>query len=460
VTRLLLKKNLLNFSILSPILFAFLVLFTGNVNFPNATIESFKYIEIAKFWIDESSTSWPIESILQRLPLYPLFIYLNFKIFGFNNLVALLFFQSFLGSLTIFLTIKILKTLKLDHNIIVILSILFNLHIFYRFSVFLPNAFFLFFVTVFIYFFTNFYFLRDKKSFFYLSLCIPLLLLIRPLFQLSIVLVIPLIIFFILKKTNFSRFSKLIFSFFLVLTYLIGMSVQVARNYAEYGKLTYTSQTGDHSNSLVTAFSITEKSGCGDMDAEMMKEIVHIFEMEKGKLNMEDKNNMAILDGIRLDISKKILTERLEKKEILYSIFCGYFKTLFHPSFSAIYQAFGMKLEGFSKINGEDFLEKIENFFKTSFKNLQNFSWLFSLILLFFMRIIQLYGLIYAMFFSNQKYYFLCIFSIFLTIFIPAIGMSSLRFRTEIETLLLIFGAVGIVNLANLKIFKHKELGS
>ena len=159
VTQLLLKKKLLNFSILSPILFAFLVLFTGNVNFPNATIESFKYIEIAKFWIDESSTSWPIESILQRLPLYPLFIYLNFKIFGFNNLVALLFFQSFLCSLTIFLTIKILKTLKLDHNIIVILSILFNLHIFYRFSVFLPNAFFLFFVTVFIYFFTNFYFL-------------------------------------------------------------------------------------------------------------------------------------------------------------------------------------------------------------------------------------------------------------------------------------------------------------
>ena len=136
---------LLYCSISFPIFFALFVFITGNVNYPQATIESYKYIEIAKYWIDKNSTTWGYESVVQRLPLYPGFIYIIFKIFGFNNLVALIFAQAILGSLTIFMTIKILEFLKLSKNFIAICSVIFNFHIFYRFSVFLPNAFFLFF---------------------------------------------------------------------------------------------------------------------------------------------------------------------------------------------------------------------------------------------------------------------------------------------------------------------------
>ena len=136
---------LLYLSVSFPVFFALFVFLTGNVNYPQATIESYKYIEIAKYWIDQNSTSWVYESVVQRLPLYPVFIYLIFEIFGFNNLIALIFFQAILGSLTIYMTIKILELLNLSKNLLVIFSIFFNFHIFYRFSVFLPNAFFLFF---------------------------------------------------------------------------------------------------------------------------------------------------------------------------------------------------------------------------------------------------------------------------------------------------------------------------
>ena len=85
---------LLYCSISFPIFFALFVFITGNINYPQATIESYKYIEIAKYWIDNNSTTWEYESVVQRLPLYPGFIYIIFKIFGFNNLVSSYFCSS------------------------------------------------------------------------------------------------------------------------------------------------------------------------------------------------------------------------------------------------------------------------------------------------------------------------------------------------------------------------------
>ena len=188
-----LRNFLLYLSISFPVFFALFVFLTGNVNFPQATIESYKYIEIAKYWIDKNSTSWGYESVVQRLPLYPVFFYLIFEIFGFNNLTALIFFQAILGSLTIFMTIKILELLNLSKNLLVILSIFFNFHVFYRFSVFLPNAFFLFFLTIFIFYFTKFFFDEKKKVYLLLlSVSIIALMLVRPIFQLSILLIILL----------------------------------------------------------------------------------------------------------------------------------------------------------------------------------------------------------------------------------------------------------------------------
>ena len=210
---------LLYCSISFPIFFALFVFITGNINYPQATIESYKYIEIAKYWIDKNSTTWEYESVVQRLPLYPGFIYIIFKIFGFNNLVALIFAQAILGSLTIFMTIKILEFLKLSKNFIAISSIIFNFHICYRFSVFLPNAFFLFFLTTFIYFFFKFFFEKKIRYFLLLSGVVSLLMLTRPVFQLSILIVLPFLIIIIFREINIKYTVKISLSVLLIFSY-------------------------------------------------------------------------------------------------------------------------------------------------------------------------------------------------------------------------------------------------
>jgi hypothetical protein len=438
---------LLNCSVFFPVFFAIFVFITGNVNYPQATIESYKYIEIAKYWIDKNSTSLGYESIVQRLPLYPGFIYIIFKIFGFNNLVALIFAQAILGSLTIFMTIKILEFLKLSKNLIAISLIIFNFHIFYRFSVFLPNAFFLFFLTTFIFFFSKFFFEKKIRYFLLLSAVVSLLILTRPIFQLSILTVIPFIIFIIFRKTNIKYTVKISLSVLLISSYFLGLFIQTFRNYNEYGKLSYTIQTGNHLLNVVTALSITEKSACGDMDPEMMVNMEREVANKRSKLNAGIRNDPVVLNKINIYVAKDFLFNEIEIGEIIPSLFCGYFKTFFHPSPSAIYQAFGLSLDGFSITKGNNFFEKSKNFFINSFKNLYNLFWLLCFFFLCLMRFFQLYGVINGLFFSKNKLFYWFLFLTFLTVIAPIIGMSSLRFRTEVETILIIFGVLGIKSL-------------
>ena len=354
---------LLYCSISFPIFFALFVFITGNVNYPQATIESYKYIEIAKYWIDNNSTTWGYESVVQRLPLYPAFIYIIFKIFGFNNLTALIFAQAILGSLTIFMTIKILEFLKLSKNFIAICSVIFNFHIFYRFSVFLPNAFFLFFLTTFIYFFSKFFFEKKIRYFLLLSAVVSLLMLTRPVFQLSILTVIPFLIFMIFREINIKYAVKISLSILLIFSYFLGLLLQTVRNYNEYDKFSYTIQTGGHLLYVVTALSITEKSACGDMDSEMMVKMQREVENKRLNLNSGISDDPVVLNRIKTAVAKDFLINEVEIGEIIPSLFCAYFKTFFHPSPSAIYQAFGLSLDGFSITEGNNFFEKSKNFF-------------------------------------------------------------------------------------------------
>ena len=441
---------LLYLSVSFPVFFALFVFLTGNVNYPQATIESYKYIEIAKYWIDQNSTSWVYGGVVQRLPLYPVFIYLIFEIFGFNNLVALIFFQAILGSLTIYMTIKILELLNLSKNLLVIFSIFFNFHIFYRFSVFLPNAFFLFFLTTFIFCFTKFFFDEKKKTYLLLlSISIIALLLVRPVFQLSIFLIIPFLIFLIFKKTFFKKKIKFLFSIFLVVSYFLGLFVQMIRNYNEFDRFSYTIQTGGHLLYVVTALNISEKSSCGDMDPEMMVRMQKELENRKFKLFTEKENDLVSLNRIKITIAKEFLFNEIKFNEAFQSIFCAYFKTFFHPSPSAIYQAFGLSLDGFSVTDGENFIEKSQNFLFNSLKNTKNFFWLTCFFFLCCMRFLQIYGIVHGLFFSENRLYFWFLFIVFLTVIAPIVGMSSLRFRTEVESILIIFGALGIDNIIN-----------
>ena len=74
------------------------------------------------------------------------------------------------------------------------------------------------------------------------------------------------------------------------------------------------------------------------------------------------------------------------------------------------------------------------------------------------MRFFQLCGVINGLFFAKNNLFYWFLFLTFLTVIIPIIGMSSLRFRTEVETILIIFGALGIKSLLEkFKLFPFKK---
>lgn len=434
------KSNKLDFIkiliCLNPLIFSLIVIFSDFVDYKGA-FESAKYISIAQNWLDNSSNVVTPE----RLPIYPLFISFIFKVFGNNNLVALLLSQSFLGVLSFYYLIKTLEKLKLGNNLIILLTLLFNLSINYRFSVFLPNCFFIFLITLFIYNFTFFFKSKNKKYFFSMCFFVFLMMLTRPIFQLSIFFSVPIIIYFVLNQ-NFSKFFKFQLISVLILSYFLSVGVQFIRYHNAYENLAYTTQSGIHLNKWVIP-CLSQKYGCGsrNMDVHTYLDKKYQNEISKGNYDEVEKNKIAMNIGFTFFLNE------MDKKKILISTFFSYTKLLFHSSLVEIYPAFNINFKNFSLMEGSSFLEKFSSLIKNTFSDLKYFFWSLSIFFLFIMRMVQIVGVFSIFKNKSLKLYILLIVSLIFVILVPAIGMGNPRYRSEIEPLLLILGAIGIKNI-------------
>ncbi|MDB3987865.1 glycosyltransferase family 39 protein [Candidatus Pelagibacter sp.] len=435
------------FICINPLLFCLIVIVTDFVDYKGAT-ESAKYILIAQKWLGYSSNEVLTE--FQRLPLYPLFISFVFKIFGYDNFIALLIIQSLLGVLTFIYLIKTLERLELGNNLIILLTLFFNLSINYRFSIFYPNSLFLFLITMFVYNFTCFYFLKNKKNFYLMSFFIFLMLLTRPIFQLSLVLTFPIIIYFVIKK-NFSRLLKFKLISVLILSYFLGIGTQYARNYNEYGSFVYTTQSGMHL-SLWLIPCLSQKYGCGSRNTEVRDYIEDKWVQEISGKNYSDIEKNKILSEIGIDY----FIHEMDKKKAITSIFFSYIKLFFHPSLTEMYLKFQINFKNFSSLDGESFFDKFNELIQKTFTNTKYLFWSLSLFFLFIMRIVQIIGVFSI--FKNKEFglYTFVIVSLIGVIIIPALGMGNPRYRSEIETLLIILGAIGIKNI--LDFYKNRFL--
>ena len=434
------KLNYLKILIcLNPLIFCLVVISTDFVDYRGAT-ESMKYISIAQKWLENSST----DTLSQRLPLYPLFISLIFKIFGNNNLHALLISQSFLGFLTFFYLIKTLEKLKIGNNLIILLTLLFNLSINYRFSVFLPNCLFIFFITLFIFNFTNFYLLKNKKYFYFMSFLIFLMMLTRPIFQLSIVLTFPIIIFFVLKQ-QFSKMLKFKLICLLILSYFLSLGVQFARHYNTYEKFAYTTQSGIHLNKWIIP-CLSQKYGCGSRNIEVLEHLDKKYQQEVSKDNFDkvEQSKIAMKIGINYFFNE------MDKHKVVLSIFASYTKLLLHSSLVEIYPNFTIEFKNFSLLDGNSFLEKFNILIKKTFTEFNYFFWSLSMFFLFIMRLVQIAGVIAIFKNKNLSLYILLIISLIFVLLIPTIGMGNPRYRSEIEPLLIILGAIGIKTITDI----------
>ena len=415
---------------LNPIFFSLFVILTGFIDY-KGVFESGNYINIAQNWLNNSYEENPLE----RLPLYPLFIAIIFKIFGNDNLVALIFAQSILGSVTFYYLIKTLEKINISESLILILTLLLNLSIIYRFSVFLPNCLFVFLITMFLYNCTNFFYFKKTKSIYLMSLFIFLMMLTRPIFQLSIFFTIPIIVIFILKQ-NFQKDLKIKFILILILSYFLSAGVQFMRYYNKTESISYSTQSGFQLIYWVIP-CLSQKYGCGSRNMEVHSLLRQRYENQIAKKDL----NEVEANKIAWDIGMNYFLTEMNKIEAVKSAFFSYSKLLFHPTLTEIYPSFDIEFKNFSAINGDNFEQKFISFLKKSFSDIKYFLYMMSLISIFLLRIFQLVGIFSLKRNSSNFYYILTLISLILVIITPAIGIGNPRYRSEIEVVLIILGA-------------------
>ena len=419
---------------LNPLFFSLFVISSGFVDY-KGIFESGIYTSIAQNWLNNSFND---NLMVGRLPLYPLFIALIFKIFGDYNLVALIIAQSILGSATFYYLIKTLEKLNISESLIVLLTLLLNLSIIFRFSVFLPNCLFIFLITIFLYNCTNFFYFKKTKSIYLISLFIFLMMLTRPVFQLSIIFTIPILSIFIVKQ-NLQKHLKIKFISILILSYFLSIGVQFARFYNKSENISYSTQSGYHLIFWIIP-CLSQQYGCGSRNMEIHSLLKQRFENEivKQNFNEVEKNKIAWKVGFNY-----FLTE-MDKFKAIKSAFFSYSKLLFHPTLTEIYPSFNVEFKNFSALAGDNFEQKLILFLKKSFSEVKYFIYLLSLLFIFFMRVLLLVGICSLKKSSNSLYYILTLISLIMVILIPAVGIGNPRYRSEVEVVLTILGAIGI----------------
>ena len=418
---------------LNPVFFSFFVILTGFIDY-KGIFESGDYINIAQNWLNNSFD----DLVIERLPLYPLFIALIFKIYGDYNLVALILAQSILGSTTFYYLIKTLEKLNISESLIILLTLFLNFSIIFRFSVFLPNCLFVFLITMFLYNCTNFFYFKKSKSIYLMGLFIFLMMLTRPIFQLSIFFTIPILTIFILKQ-NLKRNLKVKFISILILSYFLSAGVQFMRYYNKTESISYSTQSGFQLIYWVIP-CLSQKYGCGSRNMEVHSLLRQRYENEIGKqdLNEVETNKIAWKVGINYFLNE------MDKIEAIKSAFFSYSKLLFHPTLTEIYPSFSVDFKNFSALNGDNFEQKFILFLKKSFSDIKYFIYMLSLVFIFFLRFFQLVGIFSLKKNSSNFYYILTLISLIMVIIIPAVGIGNPRYRSEIEVVLIVLGAFGL----------------
>ena len=422
------------FTCFMPIIFCFFVFLTDNVNY-NDQFELRKYSATSKYWLGDLSQEYSIG----RLPIYPIFIFIVYKIFGVDNYNALIFFQAILGFFSFLYLIKILEELNLSKNLIILATIFMNFSMLFRFSVFLPNCFFIFFLIISIYFLTKFFKSNQIEYFIIFCLIFAILLLTRPIFQFTIFLTIPLIIFYIYKSKVSLKFIMILS---LLASYISGVGIQILRNYNFDKSILYTSQSGHHATWIVACLS--KKYACGTKDMEVYEYISNKSEKEILKLtnkSLEQQNK------IRINVSREYILENFSFSQFIVSAFFSYLKVLFHSSLIEIYGALDLEASALYSSGENNFLGKLKNIFNSAISNPLILFWLISIFTITILRTIQVYGMIVGFKDKKKRIYIAIISSMAFLIFITTIGLGNPRYRSEMEPLLIILGAVGIDNL-------------
>jgi hypothetical protein len=219
----------------------------------------------------------------------------------------------------------------------------------------------------------------------------------------------------------------------------LGIGTQFYRSYSKFNQFVYTTQAGQHL-SLWVIPCLSKKYGCDARDKEVIDYIQSKYQKEILNKNFSEIEKDRVLRKIGIDY----FMNEVDKKKALVSIFFSYAKLLLHTSLTEVYDQFQVEFKSFSTFEGNSFFQKLNELIKKTFSDPKYFFWCLCLFFLFIMRFVQIVAIFTVLNNKKMTLYILIILSLIPVILMPAIGMSNPRYRSEIEPILLILGAIGI----------------
>ena len=375
---------------------------------------------------------------LKNLPLYPIFLYLNFLVFGKLSFIPILFFQSFLHGATSIIIGKIIS--KFNKNWFLIGCLVSSIwpHLVWRSSYIFPETLFVFFITISLYFLINFILDTDNnklKNLIFYSIFISLSFLTR-LSGILLIFTIPVFIFFFLfihKKEIFIK--SCLISILPILISIILLSPWGNFIYKNTGEFALSSQSGSWLLNH-TYPCLCTKFGCGKRDPDCLKTAISRYD---SRLNEITIDNEILSSNEQKKLAKELILE-LPKTKIVVSTIGSWIKVFYHTIINEFFGRFSMKETYIS-----NYLDSDKEFLEDLYNNKTVLFWFLFQFSLIISRILQLSGLIKGILNKRTSMLFIGLSIFILTFLMPMIGNGVTRYRIPLEPVLIIFTFAGFI---------------
>lgn len=414
------------------------------------TLEPGKYIRPAKGilatggynYLDEKTNTYI--PVLGRLPGYPIFLALIYKLFGVDNNLIVVILQSLISGLTV-LGIALTASEILKNWFwpsVVLASFCFN--IVYRASTVMPETIFIFFIVWGTYFQLRIYHKKSTSiNILSSALMFSLALLTRPAALLLPFLTVPATAYLLYSSKKHSKKHIICFSFApSIIAFSMAILPVTVINHAKLGKYIFSSQAGQHS--LYWLYPCLEnKWGCGKRSKSAINNAKSLFIQKTEYLTEVEKNNPVKIDHIKRQLARHLILS-IPLFQLITASTGSSLKLMMHTSMQEILERFGMKTIHISEISAKSTLEKISLFLVKSLSNKWSIMLFLSQLTVLFLRLLQILGIFYGLYQEKYRPITVWLLSATISFIMISVGIGNYRYRSPAEPMLILFALLGI----------------
>lgn len=415
-----------------------------------ATLEPGKYIKPAEGLLntgkyevyDKSSNSYM--PVVNRLPGYPVYIAIMYKLFGKGNNWSIVFSQCVLSGLTVLL-------IALSANVInprwlwpavILSSLCFNLA--YRVSTVMPETLFVFFITA--GFFCTISIIKKTKYIkrvLFSSIFFTLAFLTRDAAILFAFFTSPFLMLILYKYTGLDKLNSFFLSTIPILSLVFfGILPLMLLNHARLGSYMYGTQSGEHG--LFWAYPcLASRWGCGHRNKEALALAWKKYNEKLDVLGPTQRNDIVVDYSIKKNLARELILS-IPVITLVSSAIGSTIKLLMHTSLLELDERFSIHMVHLSDIKEKSIVKKCYLYFKNNTVSKLHLMILLSQLIIVILRVLQIIGLVYA--FSSKQYRLISswlLASIFAFV-VVSVGVGNYRYRAPIEPMLILLTLFGL----------------